>query len=76
MLNARQIHRRGEDVPNIFPKIILLAMEDVTDLMVVAETLADHAKHIERKVLTKTQKLEIQIKKLKKEISSLKSNKK
>jgi hypothetical protein len=72
MLNARQIHRRGEDAPNIFPKIILLAMEDVTDLMVVAETLAKHANHIEKKVLTKTQKLEIEIKKLEKEIIGLK----
>ena len=47
-------------------------MEDVTDMMVVAETLADHANHLEVKVLAKTQKLETYILKLEKEVNQLK----
>ena len=44
ILNARQIHFKEDSTSEKFPPIILLAMEDVTDMMVVAETLADHAK--------------------------------
>ena len=68
ILNARQIHVEDSS----FPSIILLAMEDVTEIMVVAETLASHSKNIESKLITKTNKLEINIKNLEKEINKLK----
>ncbi|PIP87073.1 hypothetical protein COW81_02175 [Candidatus Campbellbacteria bacterium CG22_combo_CG10-13_8_21_14_all_36_13] len=68
ILNARQIHVEDSS----FPPIILLAMEDVTEIMVVAETLASHSKNIESKLITKTNKLEINIKNLEKEINKLK----
>ena len=40
ILNARQIHPKEDATKGLFPPIILLAIEDVTEMMVVAETLA------------------------------------
>ena len=68
ILNARQIHSK-EDV---FQPIILLAMEDVTEIMLVAETLASHANQMGTKLAQQTQKLEIHIGRLEKEINELK----
>jgi nitrogen-specific signal transduction histidine kinase len=73
ILNARQIHfeEKGSSEKS-FPKIILLAMEDITEMMVVAETLSHHAKRTEIRFAEKTEKLEVEIKKLQKEIDRLK----
>ena len=71
ILNARQIHPK-ESASELFPPIILLAMEDVTDMMVVAETLASHANQLEAKLTQRTEKLETHIGNLEKEISELK----
>lgn len=72
ILNARQIHPKKDTVSGIFPPIILLAMEDVTDMMVIAETLAGHANQLEAKHAERTEKLETHIGKLEKEINELK----
>lgn len=73
ILNARQIHFKEDNTSKKFPPIILLAMEDVTDMMVVAETLAEHANRIETSVLAKTKKLEAYISKLENEIEKIKN---
>ena len=70
ILNARRIYK--EDNSGKFPPIILLAMEDVTEMMVIAETLAGHANKLETKLSDRTEKLEQNISKLKKEIIELK----
>jgi hypothetical protein len=72
ILNARRIHFKEDAAPGLFPPIILLAMEDVTEMMVVAETLAGHANQLEGKFAERTQKLELHIGKLEKEINELK----
>ena len=72
ILNARQIHPGEEKVSKIFPPIILLAMEDVTDMMVIAETLAGHANQMEAKHAEGTQKLEAKIKGLERKINAFK----
>jgi len=69
ILNARQIHIK-EDAT--FPPIILLAIEDVTEMMAVAETLAIHTKQLETNLTKRTNKLETHIEKLEKEINTLK----
>jgi two-component system, cell cycle sensor histidine kinase PleC len=69
ILNARQIHVKDNAV---FPPIILLAIEDVTELMGVAEMLARHTKQFETKTEDRIEKLGTYIKKLEKEIISLK----
>ena len=69
ILNARQIHFHGESA---FQPIILLAIEDVTEMMVVAETLANHANQLESRLSERAQNLEIHIGKLEKELGELK----
>jgi PAS domain-containing protein len=72
ILNARQIHFKEDADLEQFPPIILLAMEDVTEMMVIAETLSSHANKLENKFADRTRKLENHIGKLEKEISELK----
>jgi hypothetical protein len=72
ILNARQIYFNGSTSSDMFPPIILLAMEDVTEIMLVAETLTDHTKQLEAKIAGRTDKLEVYIKKLEKEVNNFK----
>ena len=72
ILNARQIHFKEDISEEIFPPIILLAIEDITEMMVVAETLSSHSKRLESRLNERTQKLEIYIGKLEKEVDELK----
>ena len=72
ILNARQIHFKEEPGSKNFPPIILLAMEDITDMMLVAETLANHANMLESGFSEKAKKLEAHIQKLEKEVGLLK----
>lgn len=77
ILNAREIHARGtkDGAANalFFPPIIMLALEDITDIMLVAETLAEHSKNLETRYNKRTRLLEVQIGKLQKEIGNLKT---
>jgi two-component system CheB/CheR fusion protein len=43
ILNARRIHQEKKYASKSLPPIIILALEDVTDVMAVAEMLAHHA---------------------------------
>jgi len=75
ILNARQVHSRAAEdgaSSELFPAIILLAMEDVTEMMVVAETLAGHANQSEANFAERTGKLEAHIGRLEGEINELK----
>ena len=74
ILNARQIHFKEDSDSELFPPIILLAMEDVTEMMAVAQHLTDHTKQLELKLTERTQRLELNISKLQKEIDLLKKN--
>ena len=73
ILNARQIYIKDDESSEEFPPIILLAIEDVTEMMIVAESLSDHAKEIESRLMARSRKLETHIGKLEKEISELKN---
>jgi hypothetical protein len=73
ILNARQIHIINEGEMNAFPPIILLAMEDVTDMLVVAESLANQASKIESKLSERAQKLEVHIRKLENDLRKFKN---
>lgn len=76
ILNARQIHFKDDSNREAFPLIILLAMEDVTEMMGVAETIALHTNQFEIKITERTEKLEIHVGILEKAINNLKSNNK
>jgi nitrogen-specific signal transduction histidine kinase len=71
ILNARQIHFKEYAAMERFP-IILLAIEDITEMVTVAEKMADHTNQFEAKLIERTQNLEIEIKKLEEEINQLK----
>ena len=71
ILNARRIYRNDPEASST-PPIILLAMEDVTEMMSVAEMLALHTNQFEEKIAKRTAKLENQIDVLQKEIRGLK----
>jgi len=75
-LNARQIHSKsvkGQGTSELFPPIILLAMEDVTEMMLIAEKLAGHGNQLETQLAERTKKLEILLDNLEKEMNSLKN---
>lgn len=63
ILNARRIYREGNNSES-FPPIILLAIEDVTEMMAVAEKLADHTNQFEAKMVQRIEILETHIKEL------------
>ena len=65
ILNARQIHFTEGSTPTPFPPIILLAMEDITEMMSIADTLVNHTNKFEIKMANKTEKLDLKIKELK-----------
>ena len=68
ILNARKIKF---DLKNEH-SLILLAMEDVTELMIIAEKLAGHASQLENKIMERVLKLEIHLKKLEIEVDQMK----
>ncbi len=70
ILNARQIHVKDDAS---FPPIILLAMEDVTEIMGVAEMLTRYTKQFEIKTGKRIKKLEVYIKRLEKEVGEVKN---
>lgn len=76
LLNARQIHFKDDAHLGQFPQIILLAFEDVTDMMAVAESIAKHSNILETELGTRTSQLEGQMVKLRKEMDVLKKAKK
>lgn len=72
VLNARLIYSQNKSTSELFPPIIMLAMEDVTSIMSVANSLVDHTNLIKKMLTDRTQKLEEQIKKMETKIKALK----
>ncbi len=72
ILNGRQIHSQVGN-SEVFPPIILLAMEDVTDMIGVAEMFARHTNQFEVTIVEQTKKLENHIKELEREIGKIKN---
>ena len=75
ILNARRVHFKDAADSKKFPCIILLAIEDITEMVVVAETLAKHAQQLEAKFGKRTLIVETRVKEMEKEISNLKKKK-
>ncbi len=72
VLNGRRIHFTERVATKPFPPIILLAIEDVTHMMDVADMLASHTNKFQAQMAERAEKLDKHIKKLEKEISDLK----
>jgi PAS domain-containing protein len=72
ILNARHIYLKEAAASEGFPPIIMLAIEDVTEMMEVAELLSKHTNDLEFKLSARTRVLEIQIQRLEVKIERLK----
>lgn len=72
ILNARKIYFEENKSLELFPPIILLAMEDVTEMMAVAEKFAIHTNQFEVRLTEQTQVMVGRVKKLEREIDTLK----
>lgn len=75
ILSARKIHLKEESSRELPSSMIFLSMEDVTEMMIIAEALALHINKLEEKITKKTHKLESNIERLEKEINELKNKK-
>jgi hypothetical protein len=69
IVNARQIHFKRDTALEIFPALVLLAFEDVTDMMGVAEMLSRHTARFETDMKQRTKKFENRIDSLKKKLA-------
>ena len=72
ILNARQIHYRGDKTSEVCPPIIMLAIEDVTEMMAVADLLTKHTNDANSKLNERASKLELQFEALEKKIGTIK----
>lgn len=72
ILNARQIYYHNDTGSAKVPPIILLAMEDVTEIMDIAESFAGQANELEVKYASRADTIETLLAKLQKDIDELK----
>ena len=72
ILNGRQIYIKEHSGFTSHSPIILLAIEDVTEMMIIAKKFANHSDQIEIRFVERAKKMEAQIKKLEQEIASFK----
>lgn len=75
ILNARQIHYRGDKTSKACPPIILLAMEDVTEIMGIAESFANHMGSLEAKFTGQTDNMQKIIAEIQADVEILKNKK-
>ena len=71
ILNARHIRSRDKTTSELFPPIIMLAMEDVSEIMSLANRLAQYTNQLEKSLTSRTLKLEVKIMTLEKIIRTL-----
>ena len=72
ILNARQIFCKDDPKLGPCPPIILLAIEDVTEMMSVAKKISDHTNDLETKISERVKKLEELTVKLEQEMKMVK----
>lgn len=72
ILNARQMYFDDDASLKLNSPIILLAMEDITNMMAIAEDVSGLTNELETKLLERTEKLEVCIQRLEREIIEIK----
>jgi PAS domain-containing protein len=68
ILNARHIRSRDKNTAELFPPIIMIAMEDVSEIMSIASRLAQYTNQLEETLSNRTNRLETKIASLEKAI--------
>ncbi len=74
LLNSRQIHFKEDTSEEVFQPIILLAIEDMTEMMATAERLAGHINHADTKMATRVGHMEMYLSGLQNEINEFKKH--
>ncbi len=72
ILNARHIYSNDITISGQFPPIIMLTMEDVTSIMAMAKTLANHTNNLEKTLAKRTRAMKLKTTLLEKQILNLK----
>ncbi len=72
VINARQLHFK-EDTK--YPPIILLAMEDITEMIAIAERMSSHINNFEKKITEQAEKMNKDIDSLQDAMSKIKKKK-
>jgi nitrogen-specific signal transduction histidine kinase len=75
ILNARHIHSRDKTTSQLFPPIIMIAMEDVSQIMTIANRLASYTSQLEQSLASQTYKMETKIATLEKKINTMSKKK-
>lgn len=70
VLNARHIQSKDKVNSELFPPIIMLAMEDVSEIMTIASKLSRYTSYLEKTLVSRTEKLEEKIAMLEKSIET------
>ncbi len=70
ILNARHIHSRDKTTSELFPPIIMIAMEDISEIMSIANRLAQYTNQLEETLASRTKTLEDKIVKLEKKMNT------
>jgi PAS domain-containing protein len=71
ILNAQHIYSKNPKTAEIFPSLIMLAMDDITGLITMAETFTEHTNQLEQTITTRTSNLEEKVIKLEKKFNVL-----
>jgi PAS domain-containing protein len=71
ILNARHIHSKDRTTSELFPPIIMIAMEDVSEILSIASRLAKYTSQLEKTIAFRTQKLEVKVSTLEKKIHGI-----
>jgi len=58
ILNARRVYSKNATSGELFPPIIVLAMEDITSIMAMANTVSNYTKNLEQAFIERTKRLE------------------
>ncbi|MEY2665125.1 MAG: hypothetical protein RLZZ480_230 [Candidatus Parcubacteria bacterium] len=70
ILNARHIHSSNKSTQELFPPIIMLAMEDITQIMTIANKVTHYTSQLEKALTAQTQHLEDKVSTLEKKFAS------
>jgi nitrogen-specific signal transduction histidine kinase len=71
VLNAQQIYSSNPKSGDLFPKLIMLAMDDITEMITIANQFTDHTNKLEKTLSARTNKLEAKLIKLDEKINAL-----
>jgi PAS domain-containing protein len=75
ILNARHIHSNDKSTAELFPPIIMLAMEDITEIMSIANKVTHYTSQLEKALTVQAEHLEEKITLLEKKLAGLMKHK-